>query len=231
MADVTVDRKSLPVSESFFDSMIEDGYYYVDKTLLIKEMLEKKDRVILCTRPRRFGKTLNQTMIKCFFEDTAPIGCKDTRALFRGLLIEEAGERYMERQGKYPVIFLTFKEAKFDSFDVSYDKLRDCIALEFERHAYVAEKLSSEYDRDLFKKLSNRAGSIGDYAGALKFLSKCLEEYHGKKAVILIDEYDVPLENAWSCPNRFYDEMINFIRPLLSSAFKDNQHLQMGVYL
>ncbi|GBU21255.1 hypothetical protein R80B4_01144 [Fibrobacteres bacterium R8-0-B4] len=229
MSDATVDRKPLPIGKSFFDKVIEEGCYYVDKTLFVKDLIDKNAEVTLCTRPRRFGKTLNQTMIKCFFEDTAPIGGKDTRALFRGLLIEKAGERYMERQGKYPVIFLSFKEAKFDSFDKAYDKLRDCIALEFERHAYAAEKISSEYDRNLFKKLSNRAGSIGDYSTSLKFLSKCLEEHHGKRAVILIDEYDVPLENSWSCPNRFYDEMINFIRPLLSSAFKDNQHLQTGV--
>jgi len=220
-------KTPLPVSVSFFDSVIENGYYYVDKTRLIKDMLEKKDSVVLCTRPRRFGKTLNQTMLKCFFEDTAPIGGKDTRALFRGLKIEEAGERYLECQGKYPVIFLSFKEAKFDSFDGSYDVLRDCIAQEFGRHAYVMEKISDDYDKDLFKKLSNRAGSVNDYARSLIFLSKCLECYHGRKAVILIDEYDVPLENSWV--RDFYDKMIAFICPLLGSAFKDNPHLQLAV--
>ncbi len=166
-------------------------------------------------------------MLKCFFEDTKPIGGKDTRALFHGLKIEEAGERYMEYQGKHPVIFLSFKEGKLDSFDGSYDVLRDCIAQEFERHAYAMEKISSDYDKDLFKKLSTRAVSIGDYTRSLKFLSKCLEHYHGKKAVILIDEYDVPLENAWS--RGFYQKMIDFFRPLLSSALKDNPHLQLAV--
>jgi len=160
MAGIDVKYKPLPIGESFFDRVIEDGAYYVDKTLLIKDLLDRNARVVLCTRPRRFGKTLNQTMLKCFFEDTARIGGKDTRALFRGLKIEEAGERYLECQGKYPVIFLSFKEAKFDSFDGSYDVLRDCIAQEFGRHAYAMEKISDDYDKDLFKKLSNRAGSV-----------------------------------------------------------------------
>jgi len=94
----------LPIGESFFDSMIENGRYYVDKTLFIKDLLDKGSKVTLCTRPRRFGKTLNQTMLKCFFEDTAQIGGKDTRSLFNGLNIEKAGDGYLEHQGKYPVI-------------------------------------------------------------------------------------------------------------------------------
>ncbi|MDR2591910.1 MAG: ATP-binding protein [Chitinispirillales bacterium] len=227
MADTNVNKKPLPVSESFFDLMIEDGYYYVDKTLLIKEMLDKKSRVVLCTRPRRFGKTLNQTMLKCFFEDTARIGGKDTRALFRGLKIEEAGERYMEYQGKYPVIFLSFKEVKRDTFESSYHMLKECITDEFERHAYVAEKISGDNHIEKFKRISSGSGSIDDYSYALRFLSECLEKYHGRKVVILIDEYDVPLENSWS--RGFYQKMIDFIRPILSSALKDNPHLQLAV--
>ncbi|MDR2972467.1 MAG: AAA family ATPase, partial [Bacteroidales bacterium] len=102
-------KNPLPIGESFFDMIIEKGSYYVDKTLFIKDLLDKAAKVTLCTRPRRFGKTLNQTMLKCFFENTAPFGGKDMRALFSGLKIEEAGERYLAHQGKYPVIFLSFK--------------------------------------------------------------------------------------------------------------------------
>jgi hypothetical protein len=227
MAGTNVKNRPLPVGKSIFDSMIENGYYYVDKTLFIKDLIDRKAEAVLCTRPRRFGKTLNQTMLKCFFEDTTQIGGKDTRALFRGLKIEEAGEQYMEYQGKYPVIFLSFKDTKFSNIDEAYKKLMGCIAQEFERHAYVSEKISSDYNRDLFKRLSNRTGSIGDYSTSLKFLSACLENYHGRKTVVLIDEYDVPLENSWS--RGFYDKMIDFIRPLLSSALKDNPHLQLAV--
>ena len=218
---------SLPIGKSFFDRLIEDGSYYVDKTLFVRDILDKGANVILCTRPRRFGKTLNQTMLKCFFEDTARVGGKDTRALFRGLKIESAGERYMEHQGKYPVIFLSFKEAKRDTLEHSCDQLLDDIALEFKRHAYIADKISDKYDLEMFERISSRMGSRTDYSSSLKFLCKCLENYYGRKAIILIDEYDVPLENSWS--RGFYDNMVDFIRPLLSSALKDNPHLQFAV--
>jgi hypothetical protein len=211
MVGTNTDKKPLPIDKSFFERVIEGGSYYVDKTLFVKDLIDRDAEVVLCTRPRRFGKTLNQTMLKCFFEDTAPIGGKDTRALFRGLKIEDAGERYMECQGKYPVIFLSFKDAKPDSFDGSFDQLVESVAQEFQRHAYAAEKISDDYDRALFKKISNRTGSVGDYSTSLKFLCKCVENYHGKKAVILIDEYDVPLENSWS--RGFYQKMVDFIRP------------------
>jgi len=224
---IDVNKKPLPIGKSFFDKVIEEGCYYIDKTLFVKDILDKRAEVTLCTRPRRFGKTLNQTMLKCFFEDTAQVGGKDTRALFRGLKIEEAGERYLAHQGKYPVIFLSFKEAKRDTFDVSYSMLKDEIVGEFKRHKYIAEKISDKEDRALFEKASSGGGTDLDYSTSLKFLSKCLEKYHGKRAVILIDEYDVPLENSWVCG--FYDKMIAFIRPLLSSALKDNPHLQFSV--
>jgi len=227
MADTIVNKKPLPVDKSLFERVIEGGSYYVDKTLFIRDLIDKDTEVILCTRPRRFGKTLNQTMLKCFFEDTTQIGGKDTRTLFRGLNIETAGERYMERQGKYPVIFLSFKDAKLDNFDNSYNRLKDSITKEFERHTYATGKISNNGDLERFKRLSSGTGTIGDYYYSLKFLSECLERYHGRKAVILIDEYDVPLENSWS--RGFYQEMIDFIRPLLGSALKDNPHLQLGV--
>jgi hypothetical protein len=219
--------KPLPVGHSFFDYVIEEGYYYVDKTLFIRDLLDKGAAVTLCTRPRRFGKTLNQTMLKCFFEDTRDVGGKDTAALFRGLKIAEAGERYMGHQGKYPVIFLSFREGKRGSFERTYTLLKGCITEEFCRHKYVRGSISDENSRELFDRLMSGSGSFDDYSMSLLFLCKCLEGYHGIKAVILIDEYDVPLENAWS--RGFYDEMIDFIRPLLSNAFKDNMSLRFAV--
>jgi len=229
MTGTNVKNKPLPIGNSFFDRVIEKGSYYVDKTLFVRDLIDRDAVVTLCTRPRRFGKTLNQTMLQCFFEDTAPIGGKDTRALFRGLKIEEAGERYMEYQGKHPVIFLSFKDIKEENFDLSYNLLKDCVADEFKRHVYATEKISDSGDIEKFKRISSGAGSINDYTQSLKFLSKCLENYHGKRAIILIDEYDVPLENSWACSSRFYDKMVGFIRPLLSSALKDNPHLQLAV--
>ncbi len=225
---IDITKKPLPIGESFFDRVIEDGSYYVDKTLFVKDILDRNARVTLCTRPRRFGKTLNQTMLKCFFEDTACIdGGKGTRALFSGLKIEAAGERYMERQGKYPVVFLSFKEARCKDFDETCVVFKDMISDEFVRHSYATKTIADEKSLKKFEDISSGKGDISSYRDSLKFLSKCLEKYHSKKTIILIDEYDVPLENAWT--RGFYQEMIDFIRPLLSSAFKDNPHLQMAV--
>ena len=219
--------KTLPRGKSYFDDIIANGSYYVDKTLFVRDLLDSDSSVTLCTRPRRFGKTLNQTMLKAFFEDTAPLSGRDTRALFNGLKIEDAGEEYMARQGKYPVIFLSFKEAKRASFDDSYENLIDSIADEFSRHKYAKEKIADKEKQDLFEKLSSRNGTQKEYADSLRFLCECLENYHKQKAVILIDEYDVPLENAWF--NGFYAEIVNFIRPLMSSALKENPYLLLSV--
>ena len=217
----------LPIGESFFDRIIEDGYYYVDKTLFIKDILDRGARATLCTRPRRFGKTLNQTMLKCFFEDTSELGGKDTRALFKGLKIEAAGARYLGYQGKYPVIFLSFKGWKLGGLEVTYDKIVKDIAYEFRRHSYVKNRITNSADLETFDHLARAKGSIDDYHSSLRFLSKCLEDYHGRKAIILIDEYDVPLENSWV--RGFYQDMVDFVRPLLSDALKDNPHLQFAV--
>jgi len=224
---VDVNKKPLPIGESFFDSMIENGCYYVDKTLFIRDILDKKAKVTLCTRPRRFGKTLNQTMLQCFFEDTTQIGGKDTRVLFHGLKIEEAGEQYLEHQGKYPVIFLSFKEAESGNYDETCRIFMETISTEFRRHRYVKEKIDDTVDLKKFEEISTGEGDISSYKDSLRFLSRCLEHYHNRKTVILIDEYDVPLQRSWF--HNYYSEMIAFIRPLLSNAFKDNPHLQFAV--
>jgi len=218
----------LPIGQAFFDRVIEGRYYYVDKTLFIKDILDKGATVTLCTRPRRFGKTLNQTMLKCFFENTAELSGKDMRPLFNGLKIEAAGEKYLEHQGKYPVIFLSFRGWKLNSFEVSRKRIIADIADEFKRHAYLADKISDDNDLKLFRKLSERDNdSLGDYHSSVKFLCKCLEDHYGKKVIILIDEHDVPLENSWV--RGFYQEMIDFIRPFLGDTLKDNPHLGFSV--
>ena len=217
----------LPIGVSFFDKIIESGCYYVDKTLLIKDVLDSRAEVILCTRPRRFGKTLNQTMLKCFFEDTTEIGGKDTRVLFNGLNIEKAGEKYLEHQGKYPVIFLSFKDVERSTFEETFGQFKYAIAEEFRRHSYIKEKIVNEEELELYEKIVTGNGSQGDYSVSLKFLCKHLENYHGRKTIILIDEYDVPLNRSHICG--FYKELIAFVRPLMSSVFKDNTHLKFAV--
>ncbi|GHV14806.1 hypothetical protein AGMMS49938_11590 [Fibrobacterales bacterium] len=237
--------KPLPIGTEFFDQMIEKDYYYVDKTLLIKELLDKKALVSLFTRPRRFGKTLTQTMLKCFFEDTSisvesrekrveseeknkPLWAKDKRHLFNGLKIEQVGGgRYMEEQGQYPVVFLTLKGAKQDSWELSYTSLKKDIADEFKRHDYLLKNEQLLAEKELYERIMQCKGNDEDYNQSLKFLSKCLETHHNKKTIILIDEYDVPLENSWF--RGFYDKMISFIRSFLESALKTNDSLEFAV--
>ncbi|MDR0543111.1 MAG: AAA family ATPase, partial [Dysgonamonadaceae bacterium] len=181
----TVSHRPLPIGIDFFHLMIERKYYYVDKTLLIKDIIDNMASVTLFTRPRRFGKTLNMTMLKCFFEDTKELHKisyedENTHRLFENLNIEHAGEKYMSEQGKYPVIFLTLKSAKQPNFESSFSALREMLAEEFSRHRYVFDSLNDE-DKKLFKLLSSREGRPDDYKTSLKFLSKCLKEFHNQK--------------------------------------------------
>lgn len=222
-------KKALPIGVDNFAKVIEEGYCYVDKTLLIKELLDLKGEVNLFTRPRRFGKTLNLSMLRYFFEDTEDKEKNArNRRLFHGLKIMEAGEEYVRQMGMYPVINLNLKSAKQPSFSSAYAKIRQEIAEEFKRHYYVLESDSVDpEDKNLFQKIASGEGDYDHYSGALKFLSKCLCQATGKKTVIMMDEYDVPLENAYF--KGFYENMVDFIRSLFESALKTNDYLQFAV--
>lgn len=220
--------KPLPVGVDNFEKLITRGYYFIDKTLLIKELLDKKGDVSLFTRPRRFGKTLNMSMIQYFFEDarTEDGTKRDNRYLFEGMRIMEAGETYLACMGQYPVINLSLKSAKQPDFDLAYRMLVRQIADEFERHQFIMETLT-EKSRERYHAILCEKADRDSFCDSLKFLSECLEKYYGKKAVILIDEYDVPLENAFF--TGFYEEMVSFIRSLFESAFKTNSSLEFAV--
>ncbi|MCM1024999.1 MAG: ATP-binding protein [Roseburia sp.] len=221
--------KALPIGVEDFQDILESGYYYVDKTLFIKELLDLKGKVNLFTRPRRFGKTLNMSMLRYFFEDTGDAEENaQNRELFQGLKIMEAGEAYTGHMGSYPVISLTLKSAKQRSFESAYGKMKDEIISEYQRHNYVlrSDGINMEKKRR-FQEIAAGAAEQDDYSGSLKFLSECLYKATGKKAVILIDEYDVPLENAYF--KGFYGEMVDFIRSLFESALKTNSCLQFAV--
>lgn len=222
-------KKALPIGVDNFEEVIAEGYCYVDKTMLIKELLDLKGKVNLFTRPRRFGKTLNLSMLRYFFEDTEDKEKNArNRRLFHGLKIMEAGEEYVRQMGMYPVINLNLKSAKQPSFSSAYAKIRQEIAEEFKRHYYVLESDSVDpEDKNLFQKIASGEGDYDHYSGALKFLSKCLCQATGKKTVILMDEYDVPLENAYF--KGFYEDMVDFIRSLFESALKTNDYLQFAV--
>ena len=222
-------KKPFPVGVDNFKKLIKNGYYYVDKTLLIKELLDLKGEANLFTRPRRFGKTLNLSMLRYFFEDTGDENRnQDNRRLFEGLKIMDAGESYKSEMGRYPVINLTLKSAKQDTFDSAYFKLKEMISEEFRRHGFLLDGEGiSKKEKELFQRIADGEAEYDEYSGSLRFLSACLYKETGKKTIFLLDEYDVPLENAYF--SGFYDNMAGFIRSLFESALKTNDNLYFAV--
>ena len=223
-------RKKISIGVEDFKEIIEKDGYFVDKTLMIKKLIESQAKVTLFTRPRRFGKTLNQFMIRRFLEDERTRSGEriDNGYLFDGLKIAECGEEILSHRQQYPVIFLSLKSAKQPNFQEAYKKLCGEIAGEFRRHQYLLEGNSLADDqKNIFQKIMTKQSDYGEYNDALKFLSECLWQYHGKNTIILIDEYDVPLENAYF--EGFYDKMIKFIRSLFESALKTNPYLERSV--
>lgn len=222
-------KKVIPIGIDNFKEIITGGYYYVDKTLLIKELLDLTGKVNLFTRPRRFGKTLNLSMLQAFFENTGDEEeNQKRRELFKHLQIMNAGDAYTSHMGQYPVIFLTLKSAKQRTFQSALFKIKECISQEYRRHAFVCDGVKlSDSEKQLFQKLADGKGTMDEYSGSLQFLSQCLYKETGEKVIILLDEYDVPLENAYF--RGFYDEMIDFIRSLFESGLKTNDALKFSV--
>ena len=217
--------KPLPIGVDNFENLIRNGYYFADKTLFIRELLDMKGEVNLFTRPRRFGKTLNMSMLRCFFEKSG----EDPAVLFSGTKILEAGEQYLSHMGRYPVISLSLKSMKQPSLELSLAMRKKAVGAEFSRHwqaVHDSGKLTGAA-LERYVRLRDLNGSDADYADALKYLSECLHACFGEKAVILIDEYDVPLENAWF--HGFYDDVLFPVRSLFESALKTNDNLAFAV--
>ena len=213
-------KKGIRVGIEDFKKIIEEDCYYFDKTNYIEELLKDKTEIKLFTRPRRFGKTLNMTTLKYFFDVR---NAEENRKLFKNLYIEKS--EYFKEQGQYPTIFITLKDTKKNNWEECYSKIKIILRDLYEEHSYIKDKLSinekEEYDKILFKK------DDAEYDNALLNLTKYLYNYYQKKVVLLIDEYDSPLITA----NQFgyYKEAINFFRDFLSSALKTNSNLKMGV--
>lgn len=224
-------KKPLPIGIDNFEMLITRGYYFIDKTLLIKDLLDNKASVNLFTRPRRFGKTLNMSMLQFFFEDNLSefdANKIDHSYLFEGLNIMNEGDEYLKHMGKYPVINISLKSGKQPNFKMAQESIIDEIIKEYTRHRYVLNgpKLS-QGEKESYCSILNRKARDIDYAKSIELLSKFLEKYHNKKVIILIDEYDVPLENAFF--EKFYDDMIKFIRYLFESSLKTNTALEFAV--
>ena len=216
-------HKPLPIGVEDFKRLVDNGYYFVDKTLMIKELLEDKETVNLFTRPRRFGKTLNMSMLQRFFEATE----KSNAYLFDGLKIAAYPE-YMAYQGQYPVIGISLKSMKQASYTDAFYMYKNLIAKEYEKHKIILESnqiLDSE--KEVFQNIMEQRADQNVYLNSIRTLSDILAKYYEKNVIILIDEYDVPLENAYH--EGFYDDMTNLIRSCFESALKTNPSLEFAV--
>ena len=216
-------HKPLPIGVEDFKRLVDNEYYFVDKPLMIKELLENKETVNLFTRPRRFGKTLNMSMLQRFFEATA----KSNAYLFDGLKIAAYPE-YMAYQGQYPVISISLKSMKQASYTDAFYMYKNLIAKEYEKHKIILESnkiLQSE--KEIFRNIMEQRADQNVYLNSIRTLSDILEKYYEKNVIILIDEYDVPLENAYH--EGFYDDMTNLIRSCFESALKTNPSLEFAV--
>ena len=216
-------HKPLPIGVEDFKRLVDNGYYFVDKTLMIKELLENKETVNLFTRPRRFGKTLNMSMLQRFFEATE----KSNAYLFDGLKIAAYPE-YMAYQGQYPVISVSLKSMKQASYTNAFYMYKNLIAKEYEKHKIILESNQIlESEKEIFRNIMEQRADQNVYLNSIRTLSDILAKYYKKNVIILIDEYDVPLENAYH--EGFYDDMTNLIRSCFESALKTNPSLEFAV--
>ena len=217
-------HKPLPIGVEDFKRLVDNGYYFVDKTLMIKELLENKETVNLFTRPRRFGKTLNMSMLQRFFEATE----KSNAYLFDGLKIATYPE-YMAYQGQYPVISISLKSMKQKNFTLAFETYKYLIKSEYSRHKdfIFSKNVLDEEEKARYLSFIQVDATETMYNQAIGFLSNCLKKAYQQNVIILIDEYDVPLENAYH--EGFYDDMTNLIRSCFESALKTNPSLEFAV--
>lgn len=198
-------------------------YYYIDKTMMIKEFIDERPMVSLFTRPRRFGKTLNMDMLRTFFEKTD----EDTSVYFRDKKIWACGQKYRDYQGKYPVIFVTFKDIKFNTWEETFNAIKDVFSKEAARHMELqSSEKCNEYEQKAFEKLLSGDVNEVELSGALLNLSSMLHKHHGTAPIIIIDEYDIPIQQGHT--KNYYDKVILFMRNLFSGGLKDNRHLSYG---
>jgi len=215
--------KKLDIGNSDFKSIIENNNYFVDKSLFIKEIIESQSQIVLLPRPRRFGKTLNLSMLKYYFDRNQ----KSEINLFENLNIWQETDEIKEKKGKYPVIYLSFKDAKGTNWEITYKYIVSEIINFYSKNDYLLENNTlKQHEKNTFHKILNAEADSVDYAESLKKLSEYLFRYHQQKVIILIDEYDTPIQAGYK---NFYTDVVSFMRNLLSGAFKDNSYLYKGV--
>lgn len=215
-------KKPLPIGVSDFKSATTN-YYYVDKTLLIRDFLNAIPMVSLFTRPRRFGKTLNMDMLRVFFEKTPEV----TSIYFKDKYIWQCGDYYTKHQGQYPVIFLSFKDVKCSSWQETFQKISKLISLEFMRHNELeSSSVLSSFEKEQYHRFASENINEVDCQMGLQLLSLLLHKHYDKECVIIIDEYDTPIQQGHLCD--FYNEIVDFMRNFFSGGLKDNPHLAFG---
>ena len=212
----------MPIGISDFKELVA-RYYYVDKTLMIKEFIDTRPKVSLFTRPRRFGKTLAMDMLKTFFE----ISDANTSKYFEDKHIWNCGEEYRDEQGKYPVIFITFKDIKFSTWEETYAAICEIIAKEYRRHKeLLTSDKCDDFDKKYYRNVVDNNITEVSMTRSLQELSYQLNKHYGQSAVVIVDEYDTPIQQGYTCG--YYEQIIGFMRNLLSCAFKDNSNLAYG---
>ena len=217
------EKLPMPLGTTDFKRICRENYY-VDKTLLIKDLLDQKTNIILFTRPRRFGKTLNMDMLRTFFEKTN----EDTSIYFKDKAIWEQGEKYTDEQGKYPVIFLSLKDIKARKWETAYSLLKIIIRSEYARHTELQSSNEiSEQDYNFYKKIINKNADEADFMFSLQILSKMLYQHHKKAPILIIDEYDTPIQQGFI--NDYYNDAVEFIRNFFSAALKDNPNITLSI--
>ena len=217
-------QENLPLPIGISDyRLASTEYYYIDKTMLIKDFLDERPMVSLFTRPRRFGKTLNMDMLRTFFEKSD----EDTSVYFKNKKIWACGQKYRDYQGKYPVIFVSFKDVKCETWQDTYGNIYKLLQKEFERHLELLESLSlNEYDKQKIKDFLSGKADENDCMAAFATLSEMLDKHYGIAPIIIVDEYDTPILQGYM--RGLYDSVIRFMRNLFSGGLKDNKHLSYG---
>ena len=215
-------RLPLPVGVSDY-RLASTEYYYIDKTLMIRDFLDERPMVSLFTRPRRFGKTLNMDMLRTFFEKTD----ENTARFFTDKKIWACGEKYRAYQGKYPVIFITFKDVKYTTWEETFEEIGNIFAQEFKRHnELLTSEKTDQTEKSFFEKIVSKTASAVDLSHALEYLSQMLHKHYSERTVVIVDEYDTPIQQGHT--KGFYEDVIGFMRNLLSGCFKDNKSLAYG---
>jgi len=217
-------QKKLAIGINDFKKLREENYYYVDKSLLIKEIIDEDAEVLLLPRPRRFGKSLNLSMLRYFFENSE----NDNSNLFSGLKIAENEFNCLEKMGKFPVINLDFKGSRANNWELALQRLKRSIAVEFQRHSYLlkSDKLL-EYEKEEYQDIMALKADQTAYEFALENLSRYLKEFHQQNVIILIDEYDEAVQASYL--NEYYDQMLDFMRSFLIRGLKGNPNLEKGI--